>query len=842
MWFGLLLAALAQDFDQPRIVRLDSGLRAVIVEDRTTRAVSVQLWYRAGSSLDDPANPGLCHIARTFLEHRDNLAAKIRAAGGRFESETLRDACYFATIVPPELLETVLTLEAERMQPIDEPQIDMVSAIQNAVRSGRGTQAGQFVRNRSSGDDGRSQSFETLLAAAFPDDPYRRSPGYVAKSNAKLSAAELTDFLNRWFVPASATLLIIGDIDALSTEDLVRRRFANLKWREPSRRAFAPRPEKIEVLLDDRSAERDGVDFAWVTLPWGYFENAAIDVLMHTLCNPVDGALARQLTLAGFNRPRFTRFAWAERGLLILSLDVPPARRADAQRIIRDALQNAQNELPSETQLNRAVTAAKRHVASNRTTFRRRALQLAAHEIVGRDMLLAEMETLRYERVAAGDVQIAAAMLSRSRRVVVRRTAGDPLPTERLTSSRAKRLTGEQGLTMFSALITDTTQVAIAERPKAAAWTVERLNERVTLALRSVPGAAGAIVTTTVDVPLEQATAAAHAMMRGTAACNGLCLRDYLSYHGIKLAPLSGGGRCGLIAEGPSSRVEQMIEWQAKLMQSPSTTDLSLREAMLAARNEQSRLIASPSDLADYLANRVLASLRPQIPAFDGQFDRLRETLTRIPAAASVRVDVSGRFDRDMVLAEVRRAWPAANLEQAAAAPRSKKLQRDDGVSIFWHAGATSDVQVRVIVQGVTTDAQTLEIAAIARLIGAPDEQMTDIDGRNRWLWHCRAIGSTTLIASTKTTTATAAEELRAILGRLGAIRDGAVAPERQRLATRLAASDRVTVERNHHDRFAENAANANLVWKISIIVVGGDASLAQPLQSIGDLHRLPPP
>ncbi len=75
MWFGLLFAALFQAFDQPRIVRLDSGLRIVIVEDRSAPAVSVQLWYRAGSSLDDPANPGLCHIARTLLEHRDGSIA-----------------------------------------------------------------------------------------------------------------------------------------------------------------------------------------------------------------------------------------------------------------------------------------------------------------------------------------------------------------------------------------------------------------------------------------------------------------------------------------------------------------------------------------------------------------------------------------------------------------------------------------------------------------------------------------------------------------------------------------------------------------------------------------------
>ena len=41
----------------PRVERLESGLRIVIVEDQRLPLLSVQLWYCVGSADDDPNLP-----------------------------------------------------------------------------------------------------------------------------------------------------------------------------------------------------------------------------------------------------------------------------------------------------------------------------------------------------------------------------------------------------------------------------------------------------------------------------------------------------------------------------------------------------------------------------------------------------------------------------------------------------------------------------------------------------------------------------------------------------------------------------------------------------------------
>ena len=167
----------------PRVERLSNGLRVVVVPDRTQPLISVQLWYAVGSAFDDPSNPGLCHIARTILERRNDAAPRLRAAGVRFESRTLRDACYFSSVLPPDSLEQVLKIEAERMQPLSATPEMLASALAAALTPDR------------------LDTDRQLLAAMFPQHAYAHPPGFVAESLARLSPDDVDTFLQRWFVP-----------------------------------------------------------------------------------------------------------------------------------------------------------------------------------------------------------------------------------------------------------------------------------------------------------------------------------------------------------------------------------------------------------------------------------------------------------------------------------------------------------------------------------------------------------------------------------------------------------------------------------------------------------------
>jgi len=328
MCFPVLIAALswAQAPETlPRFEQLPNGLRVCVVEDHALPLVSVQLWYRAGSADDPPQRVGLCHVTRTVLEHREDAALRARAAGVRFESRTLEDACCYVSVLPAELLDYALAIEAQRMRPLKVEPDALQAALAAAARDYGLTP-----------DDPQQQTDRTLRAAMFPNHPYGQPPGFVAAPLRDLTPQAVERFAAQWFTPRNATLFIIGDVSALQVMEAVRTRFAApAAGDDPPRREPLPSlpEERLELAAPVRTPPAKGgasgtrvLDVAWLTPRLGHFENAALDVLMHRLCNPVDGPLHRRLAELGCT-PRWRRETWRDSGMLVLSVDCDPSPR-----------------------------------------------------------------------------------------------------------------------------------------------------------------------------------------------------------------------------------------------------------------------------------------------------------------------------------------------------------------------------------------------------------------------------------------------------------------------------------------------------------------------------------
>src|SRR4030095_6263958 len=91
----VLALLLQQPTEAPRFERLDNGLRICIVEDHSLPLVSVQLWFKVGSSYAPPDKPGLTHVAAALLSKRGRMISV--EAGER----TLPDVCrvFFAPCI-----------------------------------------------------------------------------------------------------------------------------------------------------------------------------------------------------------------------------------------------------------------------------------------------------------------------------------------------------------------------------------------------------------------------------------------------------------------------------------------------------------------------------------------------------------------------------------------------------------------------------------------------------------------------------------------------------------------------------------------------------------------------
>ena len=821
----------------PRFERLENGLRVAIVEEHALPLVSVQLWYRVGSASDAIGQPGLCHVARTILEHRDDAALRLRAAGVRFESRTLRDACYFSSVLPPNFLEYVLDIEAGCMRPI--------SVNTDMVETALGAAARDYGLNP---DEPEQLAERRLLAAMFPGHPYQHPPGFVADTLKDLKLIDVQEFLDRWFVPGNATLFIIGDVSTVSALELARKRFGSLPWREPPRRAESKLPEAGTARISTTRADRTGIDIAWLTPPAGYFENAAFDVLMHRLCNPVDGPLCLRLLEAGCTPPRWHREAWRNAGMLVLSVDLPPdigegeapaeppaatgglsssgatgglTTRAlltaeDLERIVREELAKMAETIPTEIEHNRARALAMRDVRNRRAAFGNRARILAAHEIVAGDLLIAEFTLPRLERVAVADVQQAALGLQEAQTVAAtarRQSTGSTRPTATAYAGRdllsplatepVSRLGAADALGLLRQHVAGAPAIESPEPPgRVVSYDI---GESVKLTICALPAMEPVEVRTYLSAPDSLWDCLGTLMATGSAEHSVDQIRDYLTYHGLDILPGLNSPRSGLESHGPTARLAQMIALQAELLRHPNDSDAACARA--AERLECASEIRARTAGKHYADGAYvppgLIGWRTLAVVLGRSKTNLQSRLGRLRTVYAVEVVVVGDVQPAKVLDAARAAW-------AGWQPAEKRAGRGDfrapwtesqpagepWTTISWQDWRTGPLQLsvsdRLAPHLIDQPLRELTLECIGRCLAVPSRLSPALNAERAWLWSWRVPTDGWFMYGAKPTTDEITADLAAFLDRLNQVRLGKISDEQGEVALRLARADRL--------------------------------------------------
>lgn|GEM_PF-1463257 len=816
----------------PEYARLDCGLRVVVLENHTLPLVSVQLWFGAGTALEPPAAPGATAALLDALEERDATAVRLAALGVRTARVVLPDAAGFDATLPPALLEPTLAAVISRLRPLDRGTLTAaggaeVGALQEAVHAPAAASAGLPVW----ATPGDRAVRRRVLAALFADHPYAaagRDPAAAARSTHADTPEALREFASRWFVPGNATLVVIGDVIPPQVMHLVRRKATGLQWAEPPRRPETrwPRRESLELPVPS-DTEADGWAVAWLTPGLGQAENVALMVLMERLCNPVDGPLFRRLAAAGFAPPRWEHEAWRDAGVLLLLVErareasadsasrsattAPQPARPRIAQIIAEELARAAVEPPDPIELDRARALAARRWTAARATFAARARDLGMREVVGGDMLTAEWEAARARTLPVGALQEAARTLGVGRRVIAPRLRRDAEAAAEQAAA-PRQLCGAAALAMFREAVEDPSLPRLAP-PSGVRVETRSVGSRVQVTIAEVPGLPETIVRTLVDSPVYLRDGLTALMLTGSSGRSGAQWRDYCTYRGIELVPLTERHRQGLDGAGTAADVERLIEAQALLLRHPERSP----EAVARAYERLRDWFDAPSTPAERRAgHRPLPpdAIGWQPPAYFSPLSRweVAEKLGQLDAITAVQVIVVGDVDAALAAAAVEAAWddwsPAKGLTADRAAPAAARAADGDGaaptsraaalpVTTLWVTDPT-DAPLLVVQDTLAStgprdaaDADRLDLAlhAAARLAAAPIGAAR-ITPRVavRWVADVEPRAALTFMTTPGEDPAGAA---RALADRLGAVRAGACAPEEVAAAVRLARVDR---------------------------------------------------
>ena len=229
--------------------RIDNGLRMVIIPDKTTSLVHVDVRYEVGSNEDPPGKAGLAHLVEHMMfQHRmlgpDKPATFdiLPQLALLYNAYTTYDQTHYYLIGPKEDLETLLKIEAYRMgnlcNTVPPEQFERErEVVRNEIRQRMGTPEGLV--------------YHLVSKEIYPKDhPYSRMVGGDDQQLTNITFDDVCKFLNDYYTPERATVIVTGNVDPQETGRMIKGIFGGIE-----KRKSAPRVEVKPIEIKHRRAE-----------------------------------------------------------------------------------------------------------------------------------------------------------------------------------------------------------------------------------------------------------------------------------------------------------------------------------------------------------------------------------------------------------------------------------------------------------------------------------------------------------------------------------------------------------------------------------------------------------
>jgi zinc protease len=239
---------------------LSNGLKVVVAESHAVPVVEVALWYGFGANEETPGKTGLAHA----LEHMmfrgtpslsdaglDDVIARI---GAQVNAETTDDTTHFYALVPRDLLQMWLRIEADRMQHL--------SISENLWKLEKGAVLQEWDADHS--DPIGKLVMGVDRAAYGPSDALGRGALGDRADVVRSTAADLRAYYKKWYAPNNAVLVLAGDIKPAEAFAMVEQTFGAIPRRHvPSLVTAPPSVHSGAIITQSADVPFGIVDFAY---------------------------------------------------------------------------------------------------------------------------------------------------------------------------------------------------------------------------------------------------------------------------------------------------------------------------------------------------------------------------------------------------------------------------------------------------------------------------------------------------------------------------------------------------------------------------------------------------
>jgi zinc protease len=392
---------------QYQIATLPNGLTVVLSEDHSTPIVHVNLSYHVGSKNERPGRTGFAHLFEHLMfkgsknvqpEAHTSMLASI---GGQSNAYTTDDETVFWETVPAQYLPLCLWLEADRMATlrIDKDTFENERAVVKEERRMR-------IDNQPYG-----RLNEIIYDQAFTVHPYKHATIGSMVDLESASVDDVRDFYQTYYVPANATLVIVGDVDPAQTLQMVTQYLGRVP------KADRPVPRDIPQEPPQTKEKRVSVQQPWplpavvvayhVTKdgnPDSYPLHIAAKVLSDGETSRIYKKLVyeKQMAVAAFGNANLIE----DPNLFYAVAIVAPGHTTDeVTTALITELDRLKAEPISDRELQRSKNQFARDYIMGRESDQQKAGQLSHAVVIHGDIRTADGEFDIFQNITIGDVQ-----------------------------------------------------------------------------------------------------------------------------------------------------------------------------------------------------------------------------------------------------------------------------------------------------------------------------------------------------------------------------------------------------------------------------------------------------
>lgn len=390
-----------------QITTLPNGLTVVLSEDHSTPIVHLSLWYHVGSKNERPGRTGFAHLFEHLMfkgsknVDREQHTSIISSVGGQSNAYTTEDTTVFWETVPSQYLPLILWLEADRMASLNVEE-DTFKTEREVVKEERRMR----VENQPYG-----RLSEIIYDQAFVTHPYKHP---TIGSMVDLEAAgidDVRDFWRTYYVPANATLTLVGDFDSAEALDLVNRYLG----RVPKADRAVPRdiPKEPAQSKERRATLEEPWPLPAVVVAYhitydGHPDSYPLHIASKILSDGNSSRIYRRLVykdrlaLSAFGGGNIIEDPNLFFAVAILQPGITPQA---GEAALIDELEKLRDEPITDRELDRAKNQFARDYIIGRESNQQKALHLAHAAVIHNDIKTADGEFDIFMNITKADVQ-----------------------------------------------------------------------------------------------------------------------------------------------------------------------------------------------------------------------------------------------------------------------------------------------------------------------------------------------------------------------------------------------------------------------------------------------------